>query len=123
MRNPNPNPSCGTNNPGMGESHCSHILRQTVCYCGLVPVMKTSWTEANPGRRFWGCRMYGKAQACKFFDWVDPAPEDRYKSIINGLLRKKNQAEKEKEKMFKTISCYHIIFSLLILYFAIRVLV
>ncbi|KAL2559873.1 GRF-type domain-containing protein [Forsythia ovata] len=83
----------------MEDSHCSHMVKQRICHCGHAPVMKTSWTEGNPGRRFWGCRFYGKSQACNFFDWADPPPHDRYKCIINGLLRKKNEAEKEKEKI------------------------
>ncbi|KAL2461254.1 GRF-type domain-containing protein [Abeliophyllum distichum] len=106
----------------MENSHCSQMVKQRICHCGHVPVMKTSWTEGNPGRRFWGCRFYGKAQACNYFDWADPAPHDRYKCVINGLLRKKNEAHKEKEKMSKTISIYHVVFSLLVLYFAFWVL-
>ncbi|CAL1382811.1 unnamed protein product [Linum trigynum] len=29
------------------------------CHCGEPTDLKTSWTEANPGRRFYGCSRYG----------------------------------------------------------------
>ncbi|GJS67215.1 zinc finger, GRF-type containing protein [Tanacetum coccineum] len=42
------------------------------CACGLEAVIRTSWTNRNPGRRFYGC----------------PTP------IITGLLRSRNELEK-----------------------------
>ncbi|CAI9780740.1 unnamed protein product [Fraxinus pennsylvanica] len=57
------------------------------CYCGQLVRVRTSWTENNPERRFLGCRSYCTRYACNFFDWVDQAPNDRYKVVINGLIR------------------------------------
>ncbi|KAL2554889.1 uncharacterized protein Fot_08508 [Forsythia ovata] len=105
----------------MEDSHSLQKLNRKLCYCGHIPVMKTSWTESNPGRRFWGCRFYGKDDACDFFDWADPTVHDRYKLVINGLLRKKNEGEKEKEKLSKTMRMYRLFFSLVVLYFVVRV--
>jgi len=28
-----------------------------VCYCGKIVVVRTSWTQNNPGRRFFGCPL------------------------------------------------------------------
>ena len=28
------------------------------CYCGLLAIERTAWTDSNPGRRFLGCRRY-----------------------------------------------------------------
>ncbi|KDP37770.1 hypothetical protein JCGZ_06449 [Jatropha curcas] len=33
------------------------------CYCGLMPVLKVSFTEANPGKRFFNCRQYGAGKS------------------------------------------------------------
>ena len=30
----------------------------TMCYCGVVARLYTSWTVQNPGRRFFGCKNY-----------------------------------------------------------------
>ncbi|WMV42553.1 hypothetical protein MTR67_035938, partial [Solanum verrucosum] len=45
-----------------------------VCLRGTPPILKISWTNDNPGRRFLGCRHYGSLfqNPCKFFDWYDP---------------------------------------------------
>ncbi|RYR35525.1 hypothetical protein Ahy_A10g050677 [Arachis hypogaea] len=32
--------------------------RRTMCFCGKRPVLRTSSTAENPGRRFWGCVNY-----------------------------------------------------------------
>ncbi|KAB1206117.1 hypothetical protein CJ030_MR7G011670 [Morella rubra] len=32
-----------------------------LCFCGLKVGMRTSRTEGNPGRRFFGCSQYSKA--------------------------------------------------------------
>ena len=33
--------------------------RRLVCLCGAPPILKISWTNDNPGRRFFCCRHYG----------------------------------------------------------------
>ncbi|KAL2559507.1 uncharacterized protein Fot_04246 [Forsythia ovata] len=74
----------------------SRIVEGVICYCGQLTILKTSWTEANPGRRFRGCKFYGRPDACDFFSWLDPPAHLRYKSVINGLLRNKSVANKKK---------------------------
>jgi hypothetical protein len=43
------------------------------CDCGRVAVLKTSHTERNPGRLFYGCPGYGAPTACGFFAWKEAA--------------------------------------------------
>ncbi|XP_059429311.1 disease resistance protein Roq1-like, partial [Corylus avellana] len=53
------------------------------CYCGLRTHLTTSWTDDNPGRRFFGCARYGEQSHCNFFDWYDlPICERGAKLII-----------------------------------------
>ncbi|KAM7501346.1 hypothetical protein LguiB_000250 [Lonicera macranthoides] len=61
------------------------------CYCCIPTIVRTSWTDNNPGRRFRACEQ----GVCGYFSWVDPPMCKRSKEIIPGLLRKKNQLEDE----------------------------
>ncbi|KAL7132016.1 hypothetical protein ABFS83_12G044100 [Erythranthe nasuta] len=77
---------------GRNVAHCgveggyNHPL---VCLCGFDVVVQTSWTTANPGRRFVTYPTRG-ANKCKFFYWCDSKVCDRAKAIIPGLLDKIN---------------------------------
>ncbi|KAK9986214.1 hypothetical protein SO802_031165 [Lithocarpus litseifolius] len=44
-----------------------------MCYCSShqKPVLVFSWTDNNPGRRFYGCPNYWIGKKCKFFQWVN----------------------------------------------------
>ena len=58
------------------------------CICGAVAVIKTSWTNQNPGRRFYGCPL---PECNRWVDWVDPPMCHRSAMIIPGLLRSINR--------------------------------
>ncbi|WCJ18549.1 hypothetical protein M5689_000893 [Euphorbia peplus] len=58
------------------------------CDCGEEVVIGVSWTTANPGRRFFGCRKYGiHPDACGFFLWVDRPDRGGSNGDCNGLVR------------------------------------
>ncbi|PWA48333.1 zinc finger, GRF-type [Artemisia annua] len=59
-----------------------------VCTCGQQAVVKTSWTDRNPGRCFYGCPTYDSK--CHFLGWVDASMCRRSVEIILGLLRRIN---------------------------------
>ncbi|KAL2541424.1 GRF-type domain-containing protein [Abeliophyllum distichum] len=84
----------------------TQMNEHTLCMCGWIAAMRTSWTENNPGRRFSGCSYYGRPDACDYFKWVDPLVHPRYKSVINGLLRNANR-EAVLEKKWQRIVLYH----------------
>ncbi|PWA89653.1 zinc finger, GRF-type [Artemisia annua] len=62
-----------------------------LCACGLQCVVRTSWTNRNPGRRFYSCPTYNSS--CPFIGWVDPPMCDRSLDIIPGLLRTRDALE------------------------------
>ncbi|PWA64229.1 zinc finger, GRF-type [Artemisia annua] len=62
-----------------------------VCTCGKPAVVKTSWTNRNPGRSFFGCPTIGSN--CPFLGWLDPPMCPRSVYIIPGLLRRINAFE------------------------------
>ncbi|KAK9049241.1 hypothetical protein SSX86_031792 [Deinandra increscens subsp. villosa] len=64
-----------------------------LCSCGSATEITTSWTAANPGRRFYCCTKQGVN--CGFVAWVDPPMCNRAVAIIPGLLRSMNKLELE----------------------------
>ncbi|XP_057793164.1 uncharacterized protein LOC131009773 [Salvia miltiorrhiza] len=56
----------------------------------------TSWTDENPGRRFYGCRNW-KKKNCGFFDWIDEPINGRAKQVINELKNDNVKLIKVKE--------------------------
>ncbi|KAL2485827.1 GRF zinc finger containing protein [Abeliophyllum distichum] len=63
------------------------------CYCGVHCVLKTSWTDENPGRRFLGCPNFREGGGCNYFDWIDPPIPNRKKSTFLSLLRRNESSE------------------------------
>ncbi|KAK6132756.1 hypothetical protein DH2020_033484 [Rehmannia glutinosa] len=63
----------------------SEYVVEDLCHCGRNSVVKTSWTDLNPGRRY---------KACKKF-WVS----FRAQQIIPGLLKRINKHDNEVVKL------------------------
>ncbi|KAF5784436.1 putative transcription factor GRF family [Helianthus annuus] len=61
------------------------------CSCGRTATIRTSWTDDNPGRRFYSCLF--KPSNYPFIGWVDPLMCLRSIRIIPGLLRKINNLQ------------------------------
>ncbi|CAI0552644.1 unnamed protein product [Linum tenue] len=63
------------------------------CFCGDPAVLKTSWTDGNPGRRFFGCSKYGTNGACNYFRWHDPALDEHMKFLVLNFHRRIREQE------------------------------
>ncbi|KAL8515281.1 hypothetical protein ACS0TY_014120 [Phlomoides rotata] len=63
----------------------------TLCDCSEDARPWTSWTQENPGRRFYGCRFWrrGGGSGCQYFKWLDPPIDLRAKTVILTLLKEK----------------------------------
>ncbi|KAL2524849.1 zinc finger protein [Abeliophyllum distichum] len=109
-------------------------MNRSLCRCGTRIEMKTSWTQANPGRRFLTCQrrlVAPFAQAslfifldifidtetviflqqnggCGFFSWCDPPMCPRSVEIIPGLLRSKNAYEEQVLILQKNKKMLHV---------------
>ena len=60
------------------------------CYCGLSAPFSTSWSDNNPGRRYFGCQYWpDEKEACGFFEWYDDEVSEWYKEVLNKLKPKK----------------------------------
>ncbi|KAK8588904.1 hypothetical protein V6N13_087797 [Hibiscus sabdariffa] len=72
------------------------------CNCGQDADLKTSWSNVNPGRRFFDCSKYGVGRNCNFFMWCDPEIGNRERIVLVGLLKKIRKMEdgRKKERMF-----------------------
>ncbi|GKC84430.1 zinc finger, GRF-type containing protein [Tanacetum coccineum] len=62
------------------------------CACGLEAMIRTSWTNRKPGRRFYGCPTLSST-CVNFLKWYDPPMCQRSVQIIPGLLRSRNELE------------------------------
>ncbi|WCJ18266.1 hypothetical protein M5689_000634 [Euphorbia peplus] len=83
------------------SSHRSR--RRDICDCGFEAAVRTSWTNDNPGRRFYNCRNKGNRHgSCNYFLWIDDKLEDRPMSIVLGLLRKLERMEIECAQLRET---------------------
>ncbi|KAM6590520.1 uncharacterized protein LOC115702939 [Cannabis sativa] len=65
------------------------------CKCRMKCVERTSWTEGNHGRRFFGCPRYKNNDevGCRFLKWIDPPPP---KSEFDLVRRMEELEEKVK---------------------------
>ncbi|MFS8018692.1 putative transcription factor GRF family [Helianthus anomalus] len=80
-----------------------------LCDCGKEALILTSWTDRNPGRRFYGCPDQGST--CRFIGWVDQSNCHSCVKIIPGLLRNRNMLEeKVKELKSETMKLKKILF-------------
>ncbi|PWA63023.1 zinc finger, GRF-type [Artemisia annua] len=67
------------------------------CRCGRVCIIKTSWTDAHSGFRFYSCPIEGSR--CGWIDWFDPPMCERTVQIIPGLLKARNRHETAIEEL------------------------
>ncbi|GJS37805.1 reverse transcriptase domain-containing protein [Tanacetum coccineum] len=74
------------------SSRLKSILEAIRCACGLEAVIRTSWTNRNLGRRFYGCPTLSPT-CVNFLKWYDPPMYQRSVQIIPGLLRSRNELE------------------------------
>ncbi|KAG8378642.1 hypothetical protein BUALT_Bualt07G0006600 [Buddleja alternifolia] len=72
------------------------FIMNEFCPCGTNTVMKTSWTNHNPGRRYIACERFKQINGCNYyFVWIDPPICTRARQIIPGLLRRVNRFEED----------------------------
>ncbi|GKA18899.1 hypothetical protein Tco_0698814 [Tanacetum coccineum] len=62
------------------------------CSCGFQAVIRTPWTNRNPGRRFYGRPTFSPTYI-NFLRWLDPPMCQMSVEIIHGLLRSCNELE------------------------------
>nr|KAJ0186949.1 hypothetical protein LSAT_V11C900458810 [Lactuca sativa] len=60
-------------------------------------IVRTAWTDKNPGRCFWGCPTEGSK--CRFIGLFDGPMCARSKAIIPGLLRTINKLKSQNTRL------------------------
>ncbi|KAG8369037.1 hypothetical protein BUALT_Bualt15G0108700 [Buddleja alternifolia] len=71
------------------------FIMNEFCSCGTNTVMKTSWTDHNPGRPYIAYERFKQINGCNYFVWIDPPICTRARQIIPGLLRRVNRFEED----------------------------
>ncbi|KAB2097170.1 hypothetical protein ERO13_A01G145614v2 [Gossypium hirsutum] len=74
------------------------------CSCGDLAKLIMSWSNDNPGRRFFGCNKFGSRfrKPCRFFSWFDPSLTPRSRMVLLGLLKKLRTLEDTRKRERRT---------------------
>ncbi|KAB1200131.1 hypothetical protein CJ030_MR0G008007 [Morella rubra] len=85
----------------------SEISTPPVCKCGMRAKSKRSTTAANPGRRFYGCILYGKQVVsciiCLNGMFKDPPVEARNDEMLADLVGKLKRMDEQRCMMDEKI--------------------
>ncbi|XP_057755701.1 uncharacterized protein LOC130974877 [Arachis stenosperma] len=76
--------------------------KELLCGHGERPILRTSSTKDNPGRRFWGCVYYKVQDGCDFFRWADPEPGGGHQEVEFARNRRKITKLKARLKELET---------------------
>ena len=68
---------------GSQQSSFAYEGPRVTCHCDLPAPLWVSWSNRNPGRRFFSCQLF--EMGCSFFRWYDPKMSPRAKHIILSL--------------------------------------
>ncbi|KAB1212885.1 hypothetical protein CJ030_MR5G010185 [Morella rubra] len=78
----------------------SRAIDAKVCSCGLKALLKSSWTNSNPGRRFFGCENFdGNSRHCNYFCWFDHPTYPRGMEVGRHLTKKIKVLENERDSL------------------------
>ncbi|XP_019195432.1 PREDICTED: uncharacterized protein LOC109189132 [Ipomoea nil] len=86
--------SYASSNSQRESSNYGEATLMAECKCENQLKVITSWTNENPGQRFWVCRDNGNAR-CRFIQWFGPPMCKRSKKIIPGLFKRLNKEDEE----------------------------
>ncbi|XP_074373847.1 uncharacterized protein LOC141714213 [Apium graveolens] len=83
----------------------SSSVNRVICDCGLNALIRTLWTNKNPGRRFWSCQKNKDERSCNFFMWIDDEMSGRARNLLCELTQRNVMLEqnllKLEEKLYK----------------------
>eukprot|EP00256_Glycine_max_P043977 XP_006595306.1 uncharacterized protein LOC102666198 [Glycine max] len=83
------------------SSYTSETRSRMLCLYNVEAPLVTSWTEDNPGRRFYGCGLYKVTgrKGCNYFEWHDPVANIRQKKIMVTLMKKVDELESREKDL------------------------
>ncbi|KAG2251316.1 hypothetical protein Bca52824_081452 [Brassica carinata] len=76
----------------------------TTCYCGGEPVVATSYTPKDPGRRYFTCDNAGDGD-CHVWKWWDVAVMKEMSDFQTQLRQFKDQGNESEQKLVKLVFC------------------
>ncbi|KAK4283021.1 hypothetical protein QN277_000024 [Acacia crassicarpa] len=75
------------------------------CHHNLLAPWWTSWSDGNPGRRFYGFRNSYQDGGCRYFKWHDDGFGERENVVIKDLLNDINKLYKENKQLRRGNAC------------------
>ncbi|KAJ1270019.1 hypothetical protein BS78_06G022500 [Paspalum vaginatum] len=58
-----------------------------MCNCRMKAAKLTSWTEENPGLRYYRCRRARTGSDCGYFEWIDGTHTSYMKKLVVDLCK------------------------------------
>ncbi|KAI8524512.1 hypothetical protein RHMOL_Rhmol13G0154600 [Rhododendron molle] len=89
-------------NSSSSTSYHSSPNPSVMCLCGIRAPLRTSSSEDNPGRRFFGCINYKEYNGCTYFDWFDAPTCARGMDYGRKMVRKNLALEAQIAEFKKT---------------------
>ncbi|OIT35155.1 hypothetical protein A4A49_55829, partial [Nicotiana attenuata] len=71
------------------------------CRCGPLCELKISWSAANPGRRYFVCKIGKDNGGCKYFRWFEDEFPEQANRVIWGLLKRVKAFDQERDRAKK----------------------
>ncbi|CAI9285419.1 unnamed protein product [Lactuca saligna] len=79
-----------------------------ICACGNCDLaIVTSWSDRNPGRRFWSCLR--NERRCGWIGWFDEPMCLRSVEVIPGLIRSMNKLQESLQQATLQARMYKLI--------------
>ncbi|KAK4271254.1 hypothetical protein QN277_019972 [Acacia crassicarpa] len=85
------------------EEHYEGPIRY--CHHNLLAPRWMSWSEGNPGRRFYGSPNYYQDGGCGYFEWHDGVFGDRENAVIKDLLTDIDKLYEENNHLRRGNAC------------------
>ncbi|KAF8115603.1 hypothetical protein N665_0025s0071 [Sinapis alba] len=82
------------------EADSSWCIAEPICYCGGQPVLATSYTSKDPGRRYFTCRNVDDGD-CHIWKWYDVAVMEELSDFGRQLREVKDQCYVTDEKLVR----------------------
>ncbi|XVF54022.1 hypothetical protein PTKIN_Ptkin05aG0148200 [Pterospermum kingtungense] len=77
---------------------------EILCKCKRLAPRETSWSDANPGRRYYCCTDFKvRGKGCGFFWWYDPNMCSRAKSLLREFRDSEKLLATENEALRRLI--------------------
>ncbi|WVZ64910.1 hypothetical protein U9M48_014357 [Paspalum notatum var. saurae] len=70
-----------------------------LCWCQMKSARWISWSDDNPGRRYYRCQRARSAADCRFYEWIDAEDPKFLKTLLLDLRNAVSGLKKENSEL------------------------